>query len=90
MTEIRITPADVDAKGKQFEGKRGELENLTQQANSYINSLKGVFTGQRANSIYNEWDSLQGNLKTAAQTLQQAADLLKRAASDFSGVDNQR
>jgi uncharacterized protein YukE len=52
-----------------------------------MNNLQGQFTGQRAQSIFSEWESMQGNLRSAVGTLEQAGNLLKRAAGDFSRVD---
>lgn len=88
MVEIRINPDQVESTGNQFQTKRGELESLTSQAQSLMNSLQGVFTGQRATAIFNEWQSMQPNLKNAIQTLQMAGDLLKRAAADFRAADS--
>jgi WXG100 family type VII secretion target len=90
MVEIRVNPDQVDNTGKQFATKRGELEALISQANSLMNSLQGAFTGSRASAIFAEWNSMQANLKNSVQTLQQASDLLKRAATDFRSADSAR
>lgn len=90
MTKIMIDTAQVQNTSNQFNSKRGELDALVSQANNLMNSLQGQFTGQRANAIFGEWQSMQGNLKNAIQTLQQASDLLKRAATDFGTVDSQK
>lgn len=88
MAEIRINPDQVESTGNQFNAKRGELDALTSQAQSLMNSLQGVFAGQRATAIFNEWNSMQPNLKNAIQTMQMASDLLKRAANDFRAADS--
>ena len=90
MTKIMIDTGQVQNTGNQFNSKRGELEALVSQANNLMNSLQGQFTGQRANAIFGEWNSMQGNLKNAIQTLQAASELLKRAATDFGTVDSQK
>jgi WXG100 family type VII secretion target len=90
MTVIRIDPAEVTSTGTQFHSKRGELEGMIQQARSLMNSLRGQFTGQRANTIFGEWEGMQPRLTAAVETMQMAGDLLKRAAQDFSAVDSQR
>lgn len=90
MAEIRINPDQVETTSQQFGSKRGELDALVQQANALMRSLEGAFTGQRATAIFNEWNGLQPNLKNAVQTLQQASDLLRRAATDFRAADSAR
>lgn len=87
MSVIRIDPAQVESTGNQFISKGGELEALVSQAKSTMNSLQGQFTGQRAQKIFSEWEGMQGNLRSAIGTLEQAGNLLKRAAGDFSRVD---
>jgi WXG100 family type VII secretion target len=87
MSVIRIDPAQVEGTGSQFITKGGELEALVSQAKGMMNNLQGQFTGQRAQKIFSEWESMQGNLRSAVGTLEQAGNLLKRAASDFSRVD---
>ncbi len=90
MADIRIDTAQVDSTGGQFIAKRGDLEGLVSQAKSLMNTLQGQFRGQRATAIFGEWDAMQPNLQAAIQSLQQAGDLLKRAAADFSAVDSAR
>ena len=88
MAEIRINPDQVDSTGGQFTSKSNELSSLVQQANSLMSNLEGVFTGQRASAIFNEWHGMQPSLKNAVETLTQASTLLKRAASDFRAADS--
>lgn len=88
MGGIVINPDQVDDTGNQFSTKRGELETLNQQANSLMNNLQGVFRGQRATAIFNDWNAMQPSLKEAVATLEQASTLLKRAAADFRAADS--
>lgn len=88
MTVIRIETGQVDSTGSQFHSKRGELESLVSQAQSMMNNLEGQFTGTRATKIFNEWHAMEPNLKAAIQSMQDAGDLLKRAAADFSQADS--
>jgi WXG100 family type VII secretion target len=90
MTVIRIDPGEVTATGTQFHSKRGELEGMIQQARGLMNSLRGQFTGQRANTIFGEWEGMQPRLTAAVETLQMAGDLLRRASEDFAAVDSRR
>ena len=90
MTVIRIDPGEVTASGTQFHSKRGELEALIQQSRGVMNNLRGQFTGQRANTIFGEWEGMQPRLTAAVETLQLAGDLLRRAAEDFAAVDTRR
>jgi len=69
MTVIRIDPGEVTSTGTQFHSKRGELEGMIQQARSLMNSLRGQFTGQRANTIFGEWEGMQPRLTAAVETL---------------------
>lgn len=90
MAVIRIDPAQVDSTGGQFLARRADLEGLVGQARNLMDSLRGQFSGQRANAIFGEWEGMQTNLTTAIQTLQAAGDLLKKAAADFATTDAAR
>lgn len=90
MAEIRINPDQVDSTSQQFKTKQGELESLISAAQTLMNNLQGAWTGQRANATFGEWQGLQPNLKAASQSLQQASELLKRAATDFRAADSAR
>jgi len=87
MTRITIDTAQVAQVGAQFQAKSGELAALHQQAKSLMNSLQGQFTGNRANRIFGDWESMQSNLVNAIETLQVAGELLKKAANDFAITD---
>lgn len=87
MVEIRIDPEQVDATGNNFKTKSDELDALTKQAQTQMNNLQAVFTGQRASAIFADWSNMQPSLTNAIQTLIQASDLLKRAAADFRSAD---
>jgi hypothetical protein len=52
-----------------------------------MNNLEGQFTGARAGKIFGQWRDMQGSLTSAINTLQEAGNLLNRAAQDFSEVD---
>lgn len=88
MPQIMIDPDQVDSTGGQFSTKRGELESLLSNARSLMTNLQGAFKGQRATAIFNEWNGMQTNLNNAVTALQQASDLLKRAATDFRAADS--
>jgi WXG100 family type VII secretion target len=90
MPVIRIDTAQIDSTGSQFFSKRSDLDGLVSQSRSLMKSLEGQFTGQRANAIFSEWESLQPNLQAAMVTLQQAGDLLKKASQEFAVVDSSR
>lgn len=90
MSEIRISPPQVTDVGNQFRTKAGELEALVNQAKGLMNSLEGAWMGQRKNTTFAEWNSMQTNLQNAIQTLHQTSQLLVRAASDFAQVDSAR
>ena len=87
---IRVDPEQVDSVSNQFASKRGELESLVSQAQSVMTNLQSGFTGKRATAIFNEWNGMQPNLKNAIESLQQASDLLRRAATDFRAADQAR
>jgi hypothetical protein len=52
-----------------------------------MSNLEGQFTGARAGKIFGQWRDMQGSLTSAINTLQEAGNLLNRAAQDFSEVD---
>jgi len=84
MPQIIVDPDQVDSTGSQFSTKRGELESLLSNARSLMSK------GQRATAIFNEWNGMQTSLNNAVTALQQASDLLKRAATDFRAADSGR
>jgi WXG100 family type VII secretion target len=88
MTVIRIEPGQVSNVGSQFLSKSSELEGLVAQARSLMSSLEGQFTGQRATRIFQEWEQMQPSLTSAIQALQQAGNLLQRAATSFESTDS--
>jgi WXG100 family type VII secretion target len=87
---IRIDPTQVEGTGGRFITKSGELDGLVREAQRMMNELQGSFTGQRAQNIFSEWEGMQGSLRSAVGTLEEAGKLLKRAATDFSQVDRSR
>jgi len=88
MGDIRINPDQVENTGNQFNAKRGELDGLISQANSYMKSLQGSWTGQRATKTFSQWEEMQPSLKAASETLSAAGGLLKSAATEFRSVDS--
>lgn len=90
MAQILITPSQVHSVGQDFRGKKSEVDALIQKANTLINQLQDSFKGQRATSIYNEWAGIYPALLKASIPLEDAANLLTRAADAFEQVDTQR
>ena len=87
MTVIRIDPGEVQSTGGQFINMQSEVESLVSRARTMMNNLEGQFTGARAGKIFSQWRDMQGSLTSAINTLQEAGNLLNRAAQDFSEVD---
>jgi WXG100 family type VII secretion target len=87
MAQILVDPDQVDSTSAQFNTKRGELDTLINNARTMMNNLQASFKGQRSNAIMGEWQGMQSNLNNAVASLQQASDLLKRAAADFRSAD---
>jgi len=52
-----------------------------------MSNLESQFRGIRASKIFGEWNDMQRSLDAASETLKRAGDLLGRAATDFSEVD---
>jgi WXG100 family type VII secretion target len=90
MPQILVDPDQVDSTGAQFSTKAGELDSLIQNARTMMTNLQASFKGQRSTAIMGEWQNMQTNLNNATATLQQASDLLKRAATDFRTADSAR
>ncbi len=87
MPQILVDPDQVDSTGTQFSTKRSDLESLINNAKTMMNNLQSSFKGTRATAIMNDWNGMQPNLTNAMTALQQASDLLKRAAADFRAAD---
>jgi len=90
MTQILITPEEVTNTGNQFNAKAGELQTLINNARTLMSNLESTFRGMRATNTFNEWNSMQPNLKNAVETLEVTSRILKQAAADFEAVDNKR
>jgi WXG100 family type VII secretion target len=90
MAQILVDPDQVDGTSTQFSTKRGELETLINNARTMMTNLQASFKGQRSNAIMGEWNGMQTGLNNAVAALQQASDLLKRAAADFRAADSGR
>lgn len=90
MPQILVDPDQVDSTSTQFSTKRGELDTLIQNARTMMNNLQASFKGTRATAIMGEWNNMQTSLTNATAALQQAGDLLKRAATDFRSADSAR
>lgn len=88
MVSILVPTAEVQATGSQFISKSAELDALIKQAQSLMNNLQSQFKGQRATRINAEWQNFQQPLQNAVQTLQTTGNWLKKAAADFTDVDN--
>lgn len=87
MSVIKIDPGEVQSTGGQFLKMQSEVEGLVSKARSDMSNLEGQFTGVRAGKIFGQWRDMQGSLTSAINTLQEAGNLLNRAAQDFSEVD---
>ena len=90
MTQILINTEQVTNTGNQFNAKAGELEALINNARSLMNSLEACWQGVRKTNTFNEWNSMQPNLKNAVETLQVTSRILKQAAADFEATDRNR
>ena len=90
MTQILINTEQVTNTGNQFNAKAGELEALINNARSLMNSLEAGWQGVRKTNTFNEWNSMQPNLKNAVETLQVTSRILKQAAADFEATDRNR
>jgi len=90
MTQILINTEQVTSTGNQFNAKAGELEALINNARSMMSSLEASWQGVRKTNTFNEWNSMQPNLKNAVETLQVTSRILKQAAADFEATDRTR
>lgn len=84
---IVVDPQQLNATSGQFVGQYNELQALVQNAKSQVSALEGAWQGNRANKFFGDWASMQPNLEAALQTLDQTAQLLRAAASDFAAAD---
>jgi WXG100 family type VII secretion target len=87
MPQILVTPENVEKTGNDIISKKQELEETVKRANSLVQSLKGEFKGNLANQVYGRWDEIYKDMPKAFERLQEAGDLLKRAAAAFRQVD---
>lgn len=88
--KIEIDVAQVQDYSTQFTNKSQELEQLRQNANNMANQLAAAWRGQRANAFQGDWQQMTPQIQNAIQVLQQAAQLLQRAATDFGAADSAR
>jgi len=87
MSVIHIDPGEVQRTGGKFLKMQSEVAGLITQARSMMSNLESQFRGIRASKIFGEWNDMQRSLDAASETLKRAGDLLGRAATDFSEVD---
>jgi len=87
MSVIQIDTGEVQSTGGKFIKMQSEVEGLINQARSMMSNLESQFRGIRARKIFGEWNDMQRSLDAASETLKKAGDLLGRAATDFSEVD---
>jgi WXG100 family type VII secretion target len=88
MTQIQIDPQVVRDTGKSIRNKKDELQEIVEAAKRVMESLRDGFKGKRSQSIYSEWEQIHPTLTKSFENLQQAAQLLESAASQFEEVDN--
>lgn len=86
---ILVNTEQVRATGGEFLKKKAELEELLGRARSQMDQLQSEFKGMRATKIHGEWTDMIPTIQTSIQNLEQAGNLLNRAATDFSAVDQQ-
>lgn len=84
---ILVNTEQVRATGQEFLRRRAELEELVNRAVSQMQQLEAEFKGMRASKIQAEWQGMVPALRSSIQNLEQAGNLLTRAATDFSQVD---
>jgi WXG100 family type VII secretion target len=88
MAGIKIDPQEVDGYGSQFKTSSTQVQELLNQVQSKVSILQGgAWAGNRANKFYGDWGTMKPQIVKAIETLNQAGDLLKKAASDFAITD---
>lgn len=90
MPQILVTPENVEKTGQDIINKKQELEEIIKRANSMVQALKGEFKGNLANQVYGRWDEIYKDLPRAFERLQEAGDVLKKAATSFRQVDEMK
>ncbi|MCW5873109.1 MAG: WXG100 family type VII secretion target [Anaerolineales bacterium] len=85
---ILVNTEQVRSTGAEFLRRRGELEELVNRAVAQMQQLESQFKGVRAARIQQEWQGMVPSLRNSIQNLEQAGNLLNRAATDFESVDN--
>ena len=86
---ILVNTEQVKATGAEFLKKKAELDELLGRAKAQMEQLRSEFQGMRATKINDEWTQMIPTLQTSINNLEQAGNLLNRAATDFSSVDSQ-
>jgi WXG100 family type VII secretion target len=85
---ILVNTEQVRMTGGEFLKKKAELEELLARARSQMDALQSEFKGMRATKIHQEWTDMIPGLQQAITNLEQAGNLLNRAATDFTQVDS--
>ena len=89
MAGIKIDPTQVDSYGSKFKTSSTQVQELLGSVQGIVGSLQGgEWQGNRANSFYTDWGAMKPQIVKAIETLNQAGDLLKKAAKDFSITDS--
>jgi WXG100 family type VII secretion target len=87
MTQILITPEEVQQTGRDIKQKKSEINATLDKGQSVMNNLKGGFKGHRATQIFGQWDALLPKLRQANEQLEEAGALMQKAADAFQQVD---
>jgi WXG100 family type VII secretion target len=87
MTLIQIDTSQVEAGALEFQRRAEEVQMLLTQSRRMMSELQTQFRGIRAGRVFSEWEAMQPGLGAAIQTLESAGLLLRRASTDFGGVD---
>ncbi|GAB4545587.1 MAG: hypothetical protein OHK0023_04110 [Anaerolineae bacterium] len=88
MTEIKGSPAQLEAVANALESYAAAISRETLGADEQLASLRRTFVGNRAESFFRQYDAAHGETQLMINQLRALAEDLRVAARALRAADN--
>lgn len=88
MSEIKITPGDMEAKAGEYLQKKEELTMIKDTLTHFIADLREQWSGEATEAFDQQWNDLKPSFDQTEEFVEQIAAQLKSTAAAMSELDS--
>lgn len=89
MSDIRVSPEQLDQVANEFKRASGQSKDMVNQLNTQIESLHSTWAGMTQNKFYQEFQSWKTTMNNFGELLLQIGKELNDIATRFRVTDGQ-